>query len=144
MSHTLKNSRTSLVHVPKFFLFFYFWDEKIFFPGPPQNLLLFEGYLHTLDHRRSKNVNYFPYIFENVTFGSTKPKKYIFENIGKIIHEKDRKFLKTMPHFLKNFGHNPMFFPYIFKYVFFRFCRSKSYIFKNIGKKIHVFDRVVI
>ena len=86
-----------------FFFFFYFWGRKIFFSWtPPKFFVEKQGYLHTLDHHPIKNMNYFPYNFENVTFGSTKPKKYIFENIGKIIHEKDQKNTKNMAYFLKN------------------------------------------
>ena len=91
-----KNFRTC----PKKEIFFIFGTKNFFFPGVGQNLLLSEGYLHTLDHRPLKNMNYFPYIFENVTFGSAKPKKYIFRKMGKIIHEKDRKFSKSMVGFL--------------------------------------------
>ena len=84
----LFSGQNFLTHVPTFLFFFLFLgDENFFFPDPPQKFVEKQGYLHTLDHRPLKIVNYFPYIFENVTFGSTKPKKYIFENMGKIIHD---------------------------------------------------------
>ena len=74
-----------------FVFFFIFGGRKFFFLDPPQKFVEKQGYLHTLDHHRLKNMNYFPYIFENVTFGSTKHKKYIFRKIGKIIHKKRPK-----------------------------------------------------
>ena len=110
-----------------FFVFFFiFGDEKFFFPDPPKKFVENRGYLHTLDHRPLKNVNYFPYIFENVTFGSTKPKKYIFEFLGKKIHEKDQKILKSMVYFFKKSGHHAHIFSPSFSNMYiFHFCDPK-------------------
>ena len=83
-------------HVSKKGNFFIFGDEKIFFPDPPQKFVENRVYLHTLVHRPLKNMNFFPYNFENVTFGSTKHKKYIFRKIGEKIHVMDRKNIKNM------------------------------------------------
>ena len=65
-------------------------------------------------------MNFFPYNFENVTFGSTKPKKYIFENIGKKIHEKDQKIQKNIPHFLKISGPSRELFSLYFQICIFQ------------------------